>query len=73
MKPLPNLNDEAAMLLTGKRSAIGSARNDACKELRDAATFVQSADWPELMDAADRARMAAERLKTLAAMWDGLT
>ena len=70
MRPLPELNDEAAMLLRGKRSALGSARNDAAEALRDACTAVQSADWPLLRAAAERSSAASERLLTLAALWE---
>lgn len=45
MKPLPNINDEAAMLLRGKRSAIGAARKEAVESLRDMLTFMQSEQW----------------------------
>ncbi len=69
MKALPNLNDEAAMLLRGKRSALGSARNDATESLRDAYNAAQSADWPELHKMATHCRDCADRLITLAAMW----
>ncbi len=72
MRPLPDLNDEAAMLKRGKQSALGTARNDAAEALRDAAVAVQSADWPELHDTAERASKAAERLKTIASMWNEL-
>lgn len=72
MKPLPNINDEPAMLERGKRSALGSARNDAAEALRDACTAVQSADWSELFKAAGKAQEAAERLMTIASMWNEL-
>jgi Sec-independent protein translocase protein TatA len=72
MKPLPNLSDDAAMLLRGKRSALGSARNEAAQALRDASTLAQAADWERLPDVADQAVAAAERLKTLAAIWEEL-
>ncbi len=69
MKPLPNINDEAAMLERGKRSALHAARQDAAQALRDASTLVQGAEWHELRGHAEAARQAAERLLTLAAMW----
>lgn len=72
MKPLPKLDDEAAMLLRGRRSAVASARNEAAEELRDACTQVQGADWQDLYAAACRADEACERLKTLAAMWEAI-
>lgn len=72
MKPLPNLNDEPAMLERGKRSALGSARNEAAEALRDATTAVQSSDWRDLYESASKAQDAAERLMTIAAMWGDL-
>ena len=69
MRPLPDINNEAAMLERGRRSALGSARNEAAEALRDACTLVQSSQWDELEEAASSAIAAAERLKTLAAMW----
>ena len=72
MNPLPNLNDEAAMLARGKRSALASARNEAAEALRDACTRLQGATWQDLAEAAEDARQASERLKTLAAMWNEL-
>ena len=69
MRALPDINDETAMLLRGRRSVLGSARNEAAEALRDACTFCQSADWNDLAKHADAASQAADRLKTLAAMW----
>lgn len=72
MKPLPDISNEAAMLERGKRSAVASARNDAAEALRNACTLCQSAAWPDLRQHAQEAIEAAERLKTVAAMWEGL-
>jgi hypothetical protein len=72
MRALPDITDEPAMLLRGRRSALGSARNEAAEALRDATTMCQSADWNQLAQHADKAAQAADRLKTLAAMWDEL-
>lgn len=58
------------MIMRGKRSAIASARNEAVETLRDQLVAVQSADWGTLADQARKARDAADRLVTLAAMWD---
>ncbi len=69
MKPLPNIADEAAMMLRGRQSALRGARADATQELRDAYTLAQGADWHELRKHAEAARAAAERLLTLAALW----
>lgn len=69
MKPLPNISDEAAMLERGKRSALAQARKEATEGLRDAYTAMQGAEWAELHIHADVIGKYAERLKTLAAMW----
>lgn len=67
---LPDLTDEPAMIRRGKMSAIGSARAEAQAALRDASTYCQSCDWGGLAKYADDAIKAAERLKTVAALWD---
>jgi hypothetical protein len=60
------------MLKRGRQSALGSARNDAAQALRDAAVHAQGADWAALPAIADDAVQAAERLRTLAGMWETL-
>jgi len=70
MKPLPNLEDAAAMILRGKRSILGSARNDAAEALRDACVLCQSADWDELPAHAAKAREAASRLIDVSSLWE---
>jgi hypothetical protein len=70
MKPLPNLDDEDAMLRRGRMSALLAARKEAAETLRDAHTFMQSNDWADWTTHARVARDAADRLITLAAMWD---
>jgi len=70
MRPLPDLTNEAAMLLRGKRSAVGAAKNEALQEMRDACTYCQSADWKDLDACAERAIEAARRLQVVATMWD---
>ena len=72
MKPIPDIANDAAMILRGKRSALGTARNEAAEALRDAMVHVQAADWHELHAAIDALTAPAERLKTLAAMWSEL-
>ena len=73
MKPMPDLNDDTAMILRGKRSAVASARKDATESLRDAYTLMQSDHWSDLAKQARLARDAADRLITIAALWDELT
>lgn len=70
MKPLPDINNEAAMLLRGKRSAIGAARKEAVESLRDMLTFMQSEQWHRAH--VEAAHKATERLLTLQAMWEEL-
>ena len=72
MKAMPDLDNEADMLKRGRRSAIASARKEAAETLRDAYTLMQSHDWADLSTHARVAREAADRLITLAAMWDEL-
>ena len=72
MKPLPNLNDEAAMLLRGKRSALGSARNDAAEALRDACTRLQACDYCAIGKSAAEADAALMRLLVIAEAWEEL-
>ena len=69
MRPLPDINDEAAMLQRGKRSALAAARTEATKGLRDAYTMADGAEWELLEDAARVCRDYSDRLMTLAAMW----
>jgi len=72
MKPPPDLNDEAAMIKRGRASALFSARKDAIETLRDAFTALQSGPefGPQLAANAEVAKSVADRLITLAAMWD---
>jgi hypothetical protein len=72
MKPLPDLSNSPAMIDRGKRSALGSSRNEAAEALRDACTLVQSAKWEDLYSRAAQAHEAAERLMTIAALWNEL-
>jgi hypothetical protein len=69
MKALPDLTNGPAMIKRGQMSAIGSARAEAQAALRDASTHCQSCDWAGLAQFADDAIAAAERLKTVAALW----
>lgn len=69
MKPLPNINDEAAMAQRGRRSVLAQARKETTEALRDAYNQLQSAEWTVLDAHADAVAMYADRLKTLAVMW----
>ena len=71
MKPPPDLSDEAAMLKQGRISALRAARKDAIVILRDAYTAMQGdGEWGAMLISARVARDAADRLITLAAMWN---
>mgnify|MGYP001567471957 CR=1 FL=1 len=65
----PDLTDPAAMIQRGKRSTLGSMRDEALKELRDTCTYCQGKPWPLLAGLADDVILAAERLKAVAALW----
>lgn len=69
MKPLPPLDNEAAMAAWGRRSALLSARKDACEALRDACVLCQSAEIHELPTYTARAIAAAQRLADVSALW----
>lgn len=73
MKPLPNLSDERAMLERGRRSALMSARNEACEALRDAAVSAQTMPHPEMLARiAPTLRKIADRLEALAILYEDL-
>jgi hypothetical protein len=69
MKPLPDLTDEAAMLLRGRRSALAAARSEAMIELRDAYTSLDGSAWADVAARAQSVRSHVERLLELAALW----
>jgi hypothetical protein len=69
MKPLPNLDDGAAMAARGRRSALMSARNDAAEELRNVCVAIQSVDLHaerEVTLLCGRGRMALDQLEQIA-------
>lgn len=70
MKPLPDLDDTAAMVKRGRASVLFAARKEAIEMLRDAHTAMQiGALFGIEMEANARvARNAADRLLTLCAM-----
>jgi hypothetical protein len=55
LRPLPRLDDAAAMAKLGRLAAIRSARLDAMHDLRDCSTQLQRAD----IDAGDQALVIA--------------
>lgn len=72
MKPIPDVDNVEAMAAWGRRSALMSARKEAAEALRDASTFVQSADMTEVAKPAQDAIKAAERLIEIAGIWEQL-
>lgn len=72
MKPLPDLTDEAAMLLRGRRSALAAARSDAMIELRDAYTSLDGCEWSDATARLARVKAAVTRLDTVLILWDGV-
>lgn len=73
MRALPDLDNPEAMAAWGRRSALLSARKDACEALRDAATHCQSADvGDDLIGHAKDAKAAAERLIEVSELWKRL-
>ena len=72
MKPLPRLEDEAAMLERGRRSALAATRNDAEAALRDAYTALTAADWPELAGSLAKVDACVARLHWVAEQWQKL-
>lgn len=65
MKPLPDLDDTAAMIRRGKLSALAAARNEAESALRDAYTLLTGADWFEYGERLLKVKEAVQRLDTI--------
>lgn len=57
------------MLARGRRSALASARNEACEALRDAVTQAQSMPFGEAGKCLDDAEAAILRLREVAYLW----
>ena len=53
LRPLPDLDDAAAMAKLGRLSAIRNARLDALHEMRDAFTRLQSANCDDAEEIAN--------------------
>ena len=64
LRPLPNLDDVAAMSRLGRLSALRSARLDAVHDLRDCVTRLQSGQADEAKEIA-AARAALVRLEEI--------
>lgn len=63
LKPLPNLDDDAAMARLGRLSALRNARLDAVHQLRDAVTLINAN--PDSVQAIQDAEDAIGRLREL--------
>ena len=73
MKPLPDIDDTAAMLLRGRRSALGKARREATAELRDAYTRMDSCrDFEGMVQHMEAMRVQLDRLGILCGLWTTL-
>lgn len=72
MKALPNLEDEAAMLARGRRSALYEARKEALEALRDAYTLLAGADWYEMRERLAAVSSATLRLETCCTLWESI-
>lgn len=72
MKPLPNLDDEAAMLMRGRRSALAASRNEAEQELRDAYTALTGSDWPQYRERLLKVSDCVARLDAVIGLWESL-
>jgi len=70
VKPLPDLNDAAAMAARGRRSVLMSARNEACEELRDVSVAIQRCDVfnDDVSEFVKRGHAALDRLQQLHGM-----
>lgn len=70
MRPLPDLNNLEAMAARGRRSALMSARNDACEALRSACVHILNADDLSAVDKRfEEMEAAMKRLRELAEYW----
>ena len=67
LKALPKLDNESAMADRGRMSALMSARNEACEQLRDVVVAVQHVDVlrDDIGELMADARAALERLEEI--------
>lgn len=72
MKPMPNIEDDAAMILRGKRSSLAAARNDAEACLRDAYTVMQGAEWADLPARLADVQACVDRLRVVGTAWEAI-
>lgn len=66
MKKLPDLTDDVAMAARGRRSALLSARNDACEVLRTVFLAAQNSDATSLDAIAQQLRDLASHMTEIA-------
>ena len=74
LRPLPKLDDAAAMAKLGRLTAIRSARLDAMHDLRDCATQLQHAELDATYQARviEAARACLDRIEELQRITDAL-
>jgi hypothetical protein len=65
LRPIPDINNEASMLARGRASALRSARNEACQELRDISTAAQHTDAHELASLVPELQAVAKRFSEI--------
>tara|TARA_R110000868_G_scaffold325531_2_gene586332 strand:+ start:1390 stop:1650 length:261 start_codon:yes stop_codon:yes gene_type:complete len=73
MKPLPDLTDEAAMLLRGRLSTLGKERSDTMIALRDAYTALDGCAWDDVVVKSRAVMSLSERMSVIALMWKKTT
>lgn len=73
MKPIPRLDDEPAMLLRGRLSALGKARAEHMKALRDAYTALDGCMWESMEDRLKPIHSLVEGLASIALLWEETT
>lgn len=70
MRPLPDLDNTAAVIARGRASLLASARNEAEAELRDRFTLLTGCTWSEYADRLAGVKAAVQRLDEISAMYD---
>lgn len=71
MKPLPDLSNLEAMAERGRKSALMSARNEACEGLRNCCSFIQSTELQKSLRHINEAEEWLQRLRDVAELMGG--
>lgn len=69
MRKLPDLSNTDDMISRGRRSALMSARNEACQAMRDACVEIQSLPLGEESPAFIAMDEALDRLRKITKLW----